>query len=142
MVMGCTRIYRFLAGDLGHSRSVSPRLRLLFFFLLFRLKFIMSVSSAVQEFINDSLVQNNKSLLEQISKLVADSAENIKRSSVEAADEQLREIKKLRREEPKAFQRKGNEIQYKFNSKLQLRRLKRRCQKVRQCSPKGKSLSC
>ena len=26
-------IYRFLAGDLGHSRSVSPRLRLLFFFL-------------------------------------------------------------------------------------------------------------
>ena len=32
MVMGCTRIYRFLAGDLGHSRSVSPRLRLLFFF--------------------------------------------------------------------------------------------------------------
>ena len=60
----------------------------------------MSVSSAVQEFINDSLVQNNKCLLEQISKLVADSAENIKRSSVEAADEQLREIKKLRREEP------------------------------------------
>ena len=80
----------------------------------------MSISSAVQEFINDSLVQNNKSLLEQISKLVADSAENIKRSSVtEAADEQLREIKKLRREEPKAFKRKGNEIQYKFNSKLQ-----------------------
>ena len=109
MVMGCTRIYRFLAGDLGHSncRSVSPRLRLLFFFLLFRLKFIMSVSSAVQEFINDSLVQNNKCLLEQISKLVADSAENIKRSSVKAADEQLREIKKLRREEPKAFKRKG-----------------------------------
>ena len=79
----------------------------------------MSVSSAVQEFINDSLVQNNKCLLEQISKLVADSAENIKRSSVEAADEQLREIKKLRHEEPKAFKRKGNEIQYKFNSKLQ-----------------------
>ena len=66
-----------------------------------------------------SLVQNNKCLLEQISKLVADSAENIKRSSVVAADEQLREIKKLRREEPKAFKRKGNEIQYKFNSKLQ-----------------------
>ena len=42
---------------------------------------------------------------------MADSAENIKRSSVEAADEQLREIKRL-------FKRQGNEIQYKFNSKL------------------------
>ena len=79
-------------GDLGHSRSVNPSLRLLFFILLFWLKFIMSVSSAVREFINDSLVQNNKSLLEQISKLVADSSENIKRSSVEAADKQLSEI--------------------------------------------------
>ena len=75
MVIGCTRIYRFLAGDLGPSRSVSPRLRLLFFFLFFRLKFIISVSSAVHEFINDSPIQNNKSLSEQISKLVADSAE-------------------------------------------------------------------
>ena len=28
-------------------------------------------------------------------------------------------IKKLRREEPKSFKRKGNEFQYKFNSKLQ-----------------------
>ena len=31
-VMGCTGIYRFLAGELGHSRSVNPRLRLLSFF--------------------------------------------------------------------------------------------------------------
>ena len=38
---------------------------------------------------------------------------------MEAADEHLREIKKLRREEPKSFKRKGNEVQYKFNSKLQ-----------------------
>ena len=38
---------------------------------------------------------------------------------MEAADEQLREIKKLRRKEPKSFKGKGNEVQYKFNSKLQ-----------------------
>ena len=38
---------------------------------------------------------------------------------MEAADEQLREIKKLRREEPKSFKRKGSELQYKFNAKLQ-----------------------
>jgi len=68
----------------------------------------MSASNDVQEFSNlhrsvalpvhTSLAQNKKALLDQISKLVADSAESIKRSSVEAADDQLREIKKLRRE--------------------------------------------
>ena len=31
----------------------------------------------------------------------------------------MREIKKLRREEPRSFKHKGNEIQYKFNLKLQ-----------------------
>ena len=79
----------------------------------------MSVSSEVQQFINKSLADNNKALLDQISKLVTDSADNVKRASVEAADKQLREIKKLRREEPKSFKRKGNELQYKFNVKLQ-----------------------
>ena len=63
-------------------------------------------------------LKKNAALLGQISKLVADSAENLTRSSVEATDGQLGEIKRLRREEPKLFKRKGNEIQYKFNSKL------------------------
>ena len=58
-----------------------------------------------------SLANNNKALLDQISKLVAESADNVKRASVEAAGEQLREIKKLRREEPKTFKPKGNELQ-------------------------------
>ena len=101
-------ICRLCAGDLGHSRSVSRRVRSFFF----QLELIMSISSDVHEFINTSLDQNNAALL------VADSEENIKRSSVEAADEQLREIKRLRREEPKSFKRKGNEIQNKFNFKL------------------------
>ena len=114
MLWDALGICRLCAGDLGHSRSVSRRVRS--FFL--QLELIMSISSDVQEFINTSLAQNNAGLLGQISQLVADSAENLKRSSVEAADEQLREIKRLRREEPKSFKRKGNEIQYKFNSKL------------------------
>ena len=78
----------------------------------------MSVSEEVRGFIRASLAENNKSLLDQFSKLVAESAEGIKRSSVDAADEQLREIKKMKREEPKSFKRRGNEVQYKFNAKL------------------------
>ena len=77
-------VCRLCAGDLGHSRSVSRRVRSLFF----QLELIMSISSDVQEFINTLLAQNNAALLGQISKLGADSAENIKRSRVEAADEQ------------------------------------------------------
>ena len=66
----------------------------------------MSVNPEVQQFINKSLADNNKALLDQISNLVDDSAVNVKRASVEAAGEQLREIKKVRREEPKSFKRK------------------------------------
>ena len=79
----------------------------------------MSVTKEVRDFISNSLAENNRALLTQTSKLVSDSAENLKRANAEAADEQLRQVKKLRREEPKSFKRKGNEIQYKFNSKLQ-----------------------
>ena len=84
---------RLCAVDLrGHSTSVSRRVRS--FFLQLVLELIMSTSA----------------LLGQISKLVGDDAENLRRSSVEAADEQLREIKRLCREQPKLFKRKGNEI--------------------------------
>ena len=65
------------------------------------------------------MAENNKASLDQISKVVAVLAESIERSSMEAADDQLRVIKKLLREEPKSFKRKGNEIQFKFNLKLQ-----------------------
>ena len=94
-------VCRISAGDLGHSRSVSRPVRLIFF----QLELIMSDWNEVQEFFNTSLAQNNAALLDQISKLVTDSVENIKRSSVEAANEQLREIKRLRRQEQKSFQR-------------------------------------
>ena len=64
------------------------------------------------------LAENSKPLLDQFWKLVAKSAEGIKHSSIEAADEQLWKIKKMRCEGLKSFKRKGNEIQYKFNAKL------------------------
>ena len=79
----------------------------------------MAVSKEVEGFITKSLAENNKSLMTDISKLITDSIDKLKRSSSEAAEDQLREIKKIRREEPKSFKRKGNEIQYKFNSKVQ-----------------------
>ena len=66
----------------------------------------MSVTPEVKQFMHKSLANNNKALLDQISKLVADSSGNVKRASVEATGEQLREIKNLTREEPKSLNRK------------------------------------
>ena len=79
----------------------------------------MSVTKEVRDFISNSLAENYRALLTQKTKLVSASAENLKTANAEAADEQLRQVKKLRREEPKSLKRKENEIQYKFNSKLQ-----------------------
>ena len=79
MHLGLLKDYlRILAGDLSHSRSVSRSIRPLCFGLPI---------SRNQEFIYTSLAENNKELLDQISKLVTDAAESIKRSSMEAADD-------------------------------------------------------
>ena len=78
----------------------------------------MSVSKEIEGFISSSLAENNKQLFSQIKDLVSGSLENLKRSNSEAAMDQLREIKKFRRENPKSFNRKGNEFQYKFNAEV------------------------
>ena len=43
---------------------------------------------------------------------------DIKRANAESADSHLREIKKLKFEEPQHFKKKVNKDQYRFNSKL------------------------
>ena len=106
-----------LVGTVYHSTSVSPMFTC---FNFISLRFTMSdVSEGIQAFIDQPLADNNQLLLNQITKLVSNSDEKIKRSSSEAADERLPEIKKLRLEEHRSFNRKGNEIQYKLNFKVQ-----------------------
>ena len=79
----------------------------------------MAVDPVVQDFIARSMAENNRSLMSEISTLITNSVESVKCPNSEAVEDQLREIKKIRREEPKSFKRKGNEVQYKFNAKIQ-----------------------
>ena len=79
----------------------------------------MAVFPVVQDFIARSMAENNRSLMSEILTLITSSVESIKSSNSEAVEDQLREIKKIRREEPKSFKRKVNEVQYKFNAKIQ-----------------------
>ena len=66
----------------------------------------MAVDPVVQDFIARSMAENNRSLMSEISTLITNSVGSIKRSNSEAVEDQLREIKKIRREEPKSFKRK------------------------------------
>ena len=70
------------------------------------------IPKEVESSIDKSFTENNKQLMSQISLLVSQSVENLKCSHTEAAMDQLREIKKMQQEEPKSFNRKGNEFQY------------------------------
>ena len=65
------------------------------------------------------MAENNRSLMSEISTLITNSIQSIKRSNSEAVEDQLREIKKIRCEEPKSFKSKGNETQYKFKKPLE-----------------------
>ena len=65
-----------------------------------------------------SLAVSSKQLLSQFKDLVSESVESLKRSSSEAKLHHLREIKKMKREESRSFNRKGSELQFKFNAKL------------------------
>ena len=73
MHLGLLKDYlTFLAGDLRHCWSVSRSVRPLYFRLMISRSHVSS--NEVQEFISTSLAENNKALLDQISKLAADSA--------------------------------------------------------------------
>ena len=51
-------------------------------------------------------------------RILNESLFDIKRANSESADSHLKEIKKLKFEEPRRFKKKVNEDQYRFNLKL------------------------
>ena len=66
------------------------------------------------------LITANHQLMNSFKDLLQDTVGQIKprRANEDAADSQMREIKKLKFSEPRKFKRKANEDQYKFNLKL------------------------
>ena len=68
----------------------------------------------VQELIN----ANNDKLLDSFKGLLEQTVSQIKRSHQESAESQMKEIKRLKFNEPHKFKKKANEDQFKFNQKL------------------------
>ena len=74
--------------------------------------------SQVEQFVNAAIIKNNETLLGSMKSILDSSLSDIKRANSDTADSHLREIKKLKFEEPHRFKKKANEDQFRFNSKL------------------------
>jgi len=62
--------------------------------------------------------QNNEQLLASMQTMMDRSVSELKRSSTETSESHLKEIKKLKYDEPHKFKKKANEDQFKFNVKV------------------------
>ena len=75
----------------------------------------MSVS---KDEVSDLIRENNKQLMDSFKDLLADTVGQIKRSNEDSAEQQMKEIKKLKYDEPHKFKKNANEDQVNFNRKL------------------------
>ena len=78
----------------------------------------MSAMSITKDEVSVLITFNNQQMMDSFKVLLQDSVDQIKRANEDAADLQMREIKKLKHSEPHKFKQKANEDQYKFNLKL------------------------
>ena len=74
--------------------------------------------SQVERIVDAAITKNNESLLDSMKEILNSSLSDIKRANTDMDDSHLREIEKLKFEEPRRFKKKANEDQYRFNSKL------------------------
>ena len=74
--------------------------------------------SEVANIVDTVIAKNNDSLVDSMKRILNESLSDIKRANAESADSHLREIMKLKFEQPRRFKKKANEDQYRFNSKL------------------------
>ena len=77
----------------------------------------MSVMSITKDEVSDLISSNNQQMMDSFKTLLQDTVGQIKRANEDAADLQMREIKKLNYSDPHKFKRKATEDQYKFNLK-------------------------
>ena len=72
----------------------------------------------VVRIVESTVTKKNENLLASMKSLLDDSWNELKRSHADTADSHLKEIKKLKFDEPHRFKKRGNEDQYRFNLKV------------------------
>ncbi|XP_068760078.1 uncharacterized protein [Montipora capricornis] len=74
--------------------------------------------SVTKDEVSDLIRANNNQLMASFKELLKDTAGQIKCANETSTEQQMKEIKKLKFQEPHKFKRKANEDQFKFNLKL------------------------
>ncbi|XP_020629384.1 uncharacterized protein LOC110066494 [Orbicella faveolata] len=74
--------------------------------------------SVTKDEVSDLIKANNDQLMASFMELLKDTAGQINRANETSTEQKMKEIKKLKFQEPHKFKRKANEDQYKFNLKL------------------------
>ena len=72
----------------------------------------------VVRIVESSIAKKNENLLASMKSMLESSLTDLKRSHADTADSHVKEIKKLKFDEPHRFKKKGNEDQYRFNLKV------------------------
>ena len=72
----------------------------------------------VVRIVESSIAKKNESLPASMKSMLESSLPDLKRPHAETADCHLKEVKKLKFDEPHRFKKKGNEDQYRFNLKV------------------------
>ena len=72
----------------------------------------------VVRIVESTVTKKNENLLASMKSLLDDSWNELKRSHEDTADSHLKEIKKLKFDEPHGFKKRGKEDQYRFNLKV------------------------
>ena len=72
----------------------------------------------VVRIVESSIAKKNEGLLDSMKSMLDKSLADLKRSHADTGDTHLKEIKKLKLDEPHRFKKKGNEDQYRFNLKI------------------------
>ena len=117
--MGRMERYKRDAYHVGKHSRPTPRLaHVIFYFCLPCDLFSIMDEAEVVRIVESTVTKKNENLLASMKSLLDDSLNELKRSHADTADSHLKEIKKLKFDEPHRFKKRGNEDQYRFNLKV------------------------
>ena len=88
--------------------GLRTNLSLVFLNVLIALSCVISVS---KDEVSDLIEENNKQLMDSFKVLLTETVGQIKRANEYLAEQQMKEIKKLKYNEPRKFKKKANENQ-------------------------------
>ena len=117
--MGRMERFKRDAYHVGKHSKPTPRLaHVIFYFCLPCDLFSIMDETEVVRIVESTVTKKNENLLASMKLLLDDSLNELKHSHADTADSHLKEIKKLKFDEPHRFKKRGNEDQYRFNLKV------------------------